>query len=118
MVDGALHGSGLVGFEATISPTVKHVNGKMAFGGKYFSVRELLFPGWGLASVAYGRAPGAPIPRRMPKFPYKPPANSPPRRKPAAKRTPDLAEPLPFADDPPEMDRGSRPYFQNRTSPT
>lgn len=118
MGDGALHCGGLVGFEATISPTVKHVNEKMASDENYFSVRELSSSDWEGERRIYGRAPGAPIPRRKPKFPYKPPANSPPRRKPIAKRTPDLAEPLPLAGDPPDRDRGSQPCFQNRTSLT
>lgn len=37
------------------------------------------------------RADGQPLPSKPPRFPYKPPANSPPRRKPGSRKPVTLA---------------------------
>lgn len=60
---------------------VNLVNMENASGGKKFSIREITAGGLGPLKISYGRGLKDPMPSRPPKFPYKPPANSPPRRK-------------------------------------
>lgn len=85
---GEEHWRGLSVCEAIFSRMVNSVNAEKRSGEKKFSVGELWLP-WGRAVVEiYGRALGDLLPTRAPKFPYKPPSNSPPKRKPLLKRTP------------------------------
>lgn len=83
---------GLGGVEATISRTVKYVNAENALRLKKFSVSEMWLSGSLPPEWLYSRSPGDPMPKQAPKFPHKPPANDPPRRKPLSKRTPKIGE--------------------------
>jgi hypothetical protein len=94
----AEHGD-LVSGEVNISRMVKYVNEENASGQKKFSVGEFWRCHVDAIERIYTRGMEDPAPVRAPKFPYKPPANSPPRRKPISKRTPPMSDELLVPED-------------------
>lgn len=87
-------------------------SGMLALGASGWVKLRMGIKDW--AHQINARAFGDPVPRKKPAFPYKPPANRPPRRKPVGKRTPiDIEE---FGDVLPVPDPGILPYHRNRTS--
>lgn len=111
-MESGLHWVGLQDREAIVSPMVNLINHKMGCRGEKFSVGEFRVHRW-------ARTPGGRMPVAEPDFPYKPPANSPPRRKPLSKRTPIEVDPLPTsADDLPMPGLGNLFDCLSRTSPS
>lgn len=90
------HDAGLRLCEATISPLVNYVNQQNAYGEQFFTYAEFRTRGLNDAPLA-----------NAPKFPHKPPANQPPRRKPLYKRVKIIS--VPVRVDPTGVPRGLAP---------